>query len=97
MRKRMAYTILYTPEFKRDYKKLPIATRKLLKAKGMLLAQDPHHPFLKTHKLSGALAGRWACSVDYRHRIIFRFMDNTTIVLLRVGDHSLYKKELIDI
>ncbi len=88
----MAYVIDFLPEFRRDYKKLTPATRTLIKAKGAILAQDPFHPFLKTHKLSGALAGWFACSVDYKIRIIFRFVDDKTIVLLRVGDHGIYKK-----
>ncbi len=28
-----------------------------------LLAEDPWHPRLHTHKVKGALAGSWACSV----------------------------------
>lgn len=88
----MAYTIVFSPEFHRDYKKLSIPLRQLVKVKGALLAQDPFHPFLKTHKLSGALAGRHASSVDYKIRIIFRFTGKNTLELLRVGDHGVYKK-----
>lgn len=88
----MAYEIIFSPEFQRDYKKLNTALQQLVKTKGALLAQEPSHPFLKTHKLSGALAGRFSCSVDYKICIIFRFTQKNTIELLRVGDHGVYKK-----
>ncbi len=88
----MAYVIIFSPEFQRDYKELNTATQQLVKTKGALLAQEPSHPFLKTHKLSGTLVGRFSCSVDYKIRIIFRFIEKNTIELLRVGDHGIYKK-----
>jgi addiction module RelE/StbE family toxin len=37
------------------------------------LAEDPFHPALKTHKLSGQLKGLWACWVEYDCRIVFAF------------------------
>jgi addiction module RelE/StbE family toxin len=35
------------------------------------LADDPFHPSLRTHKLTGELSGTWACSVSYDMRILF--------------------------
>jgi addiction module RelE/StbE family toxin len=29
------------------------------------LAEDPFHPSLRTHKLTGQLSGTWACRVSY--------------------------------
>jgi mRNA-degrading endonuclease YafQ of YafQ-DinJ toxin-antitoxin module len=37
------------------------------------LERDPFHPSLHTHKLKGSLADRYACSINYADRILFRF------------------------
>lgn len=88
----MAFSILYSPEFKKDYKKLPALAQKQLKLKGRLFEINPFHPRLRTHKLTGKLGGLCAFSVDFRHRAIFEFLDGGEILLLRVGDHSIYRK-----
>jgi mRNA-degrading endonuclease YafQ of YafQ-DinJ toxin-antitoxin module len=58
------------------------------------LADDPFHPTLKTHKLSGEFAGIWACSIDYSYRILFEFIaaseesEEDAILLLNLGDRD---------
>jgi len=57
-----------------------------------LLASDPYHPNLRTHKLKGKLLGAWACSVEYDCRIVFRFEQSETleeeILLIDIGTHD---------
>jgi len=57
------------------------------------LAEDPFHPALKTHKLSGQLQGLWACWVEYDCRIVFAFepepdTGEEMIVLVDLGTHD---------
>jgi addiction module RelE/StbE family toxin len=57
------------------------------------LAEDPFHPSLRTHKLKGELSDKWACSIDYSNRILFKFVENLDsgeeeILLLTVGSHD---------
>jgi addiction module RelE/StbE family toxin len=57
------------------------------------LAEDPFHPSLRTHKLTGQLSGTWACRVSYDIRILFEFVQNPEsgekeILLLTVGTHD---------
>lgn len=57
------------------------------------LAEDPFHPGLKTHKLSGQLRGLWACWVEYDCRIVFAFEPDPDtgeemIVLIDLGTHD---------
>jgi addiction module RelE/StbE family toxin len=57
------------------------------------LAEDPFHPSLRTHKLTGQLSGTWACSVSYDIRILFEFVEDPEsgeeeILLLTVGTHD---------
>ena len=55
------------------------------------LGQDPYHPSLRTHKLTGVLAESWASSAGYDLRIIFRFINyagKRAILLETVGTHD---------
>jgi addiction module RelE/StbE family toxin len=57
------------------------------------LAQDPFHPSLRTHKLTGDLADIWSCSIDYKLRILFEFVKNSeseaeAILLLNLGSQD---------
>jgi len=79
--------------FKRMVRQNP-QLRPLIEETLQQLTEDPFHPTLKTHKLSGDLAGIWACSIDYSYRILFEFMispnedEEEAILLLNMGDHD---------
>ncbi|MBD3347163.1 MAG: type II toxin-antitoxin system mRNA interferase toxin, RelE/StbE family [Chitinivibrionales bacterium] len=77
------------------------AAKKMLRKKPLLvsdikealekLEQDAYHPYLKTHKLTGNLAGSWACSAGYDLRIVFSFVkekDKEAILLETIGTHD---------
>ena len=84
--------IVFTPSFDRLMKKLEPA---LLDAISETLEQFKDrraHARLKVHKLQGRLKGLCAFSVDYRHRVIFRWIDMKHVLLLDFGDHSMYEK-----
>lgn len=83
--------IEYSPEFKRRFKKLPLDIKLEALAKEKLFKKNPLDPKLKTHKLSGKLAGRWAFSIDFKNRIIFSFMSGKTVYFHSVGSHDIYK------
>ena len=87
----MAFQIGVTPEFRRDYKKLNVELKERLKQKGKILAENPFHPLLRTHKLTGKLFGVWSFSVDMRIRVLFEFIGDEKILFHRVGDHSVYR------
>ncbi len=54
-----------------------------------LFLQNPFHPSLRLHKLSGKLAGRWSISITMKYRIIFRIEQNDAL-LISIGTHSIY-------
>lgn len=82
--------IIYTPRFKRSFKKLPKDLQEKTWKVIQLFQESPFHPFLKTHKLG--VGELWAASVDYKNRIIFEFHDDNSLLLVNVGDHSIYRK-----
>lgn len=56
--------------------------------KFMLFLKNPKDPTLKNHALQGLLKGKRAFSVTGDVRVIYRFIDKDTIILLRIGTHN---------
>ena len=54
----------------------------------LLFVDNPFDPRLKTHKLTGGLEGRWAFSVAYDCRVVFRFLSDDTVLLIDIGSHD---------
>ena len=90
----MSRVLLRSPAFARSAKRLlkqqPEAIDRL-RAVLALLADDPFHPQLQTHKLKGDLAGNWACTVAYDLRIVFTLVQHQgaeAILLRAIGTHD---------
>ena len=89
-------TLVWSANFKRAFRRI-VRRRPELRVRVQhiveLLAEDPFHPKLRSHKLRGGLAGTWACKVDYDNRILFEFAANPEsgeeeILLLTMGNHD---------
>jgi addiction module RelE/StbE family toxin len=86
--------LLFTPAFSRDLRgwlKTRSGEAASIEATLDQLSADAHHATLRTHKLRGALAGRWACSAGYDLRIVFQFVTHEgrdAILLLALGTHD---------
>ncbi|MEI8140763.1 MAG: type II toxin-antitoxin system mRNA interferase toxin, RelE/StbE family [bacterium] len=55
------------------------------------LAEDPFHPSLRSHKLTGTLVGSWACSAGYDLRVVFKIVKQagkSAILLEALGTHD---------
>ena len=77
--------------FKRSYKKRVRNNSRLKKKfweKMEIFLENPFSPQLRTHKLSGKLAGQWAFSVDDDCRIVFEFVGEDRVLLIDVGSHD---------
>lgn len=84
--------IVYSPQFLREYRRLAPEIKDRAEEKEKIFRNDPFDARLKTHKLSGRLEGFLSFSVDYRHRIIFKFYNSKIVRFYAIGDHSLYDK-----
>ena len=56
-----------------------------------LFKDTKNHQLLKVHKLHGELAGQFSFSVDYKIRIVFKYLSKNEVVLLVIGDHDIYR------
>jgi mRNA interferase YafQ len=88
--------VVWSSGFKRSFKKIvkknPQLKDRIVEVL-ILLADDPFTPSLKSHKLSGNLAGLWSCSVGYDCRIMFSFSEDEELVemlilLVNIGSHD---------
>ncbi len=83
--------VSFTPQFRRQFKKLPHALQEEVLEKIALFKEIQQHPQLHVHTLQGKLAGRWSFSVNYRFRIVFTWeVPDVSAIFLTVGDHSIY-------
>ena len=82
--------LLATPRFRRSFKKLTKELQHLVWEKMELFRITPFHPGLRTHKLT--VGELWAFSVDHKNRVVFQFSKNDEVILVNVGDHSIYRK-----
>ena len=88
--------LVLTPRFERAFARLVAknpALRVSIETALQRLAADVTDPRLKTHHLSGQLAGLHACSVAYDCRIVFAQQKNPktgakVVLLINIGSHE---------
>jgi mRNA interferase YafQ len=79
--------LVLTELFRRRYKKLTPAQRQATDQALRRFAASPFDPPLRTHKLSGPLAERWAFSAGRDLRVLCR-IEGDTAYLIVVGTHD---------
>jgi mRNA-degrading endonuclease YafQ of YafQ-DinJ toxin-antitoxin module len=82
--------IFYSSKFEREYKKLPLAIKRIAEKKEKAFRKSPFDLGLKTHKLKGGLREFYSFSINQKYRTIFEVIDKNTIWFHAIGDHSIY-------
>ena len=54
----------------------------------MLFLDNPTYPLLNDHALKGDQSGRRSFSITGDIRVIYRKMDESTVLLLDIGSHN---------
>jgi len=70
---------------------LPLNIQEKASQKVSIFKKYPFSKTLRTHKLSGKLSGHYAFSLDYNYRVIFKYIDKSTVAFMHIGDHSIYQ------
>jgi len=86
----MKRKIEYSPGYLRQAKKTARKYPHLRKSYTELLdklSNNPFDPALHTHPLKGAMEGKYACSLTYELRVVFKLYDNI-VRLLGIGSHD---------
>lgn len=82
----MSYKITYSKTFKKHFKKLSDAEKKLC-----FFIENPLHPSLRTKKIQDT-EDIWESSVNMGIRIIWFYEGNELILLLDIGHHDILNK-----
>jgi len=84
--------IEYSRNFCKDLKKIPQDIKEKLIKTEKIFKENPLHPSLRLHRLHGKLKEFWSISINMDYRIIFRRIDDGTIVFFSIGKHDIYEK-----
>jgi len=82
------YKLVFGGHFLRSAEKLGGKLKPKLKSSLDTLSENPFHPALHTKSLSGKLSGYHSFRLSRNYRVIFKFISDHTIYLLRVGDRK---------
>lgn len=59
-----------------------------------LLELNPFHNSLRLHQLEGSMKDFYSISIDMKNRIIIDlYIDGETVILLKIGDHAIYRNK----
>lgn len=83
--------IIYAPVFIRRFKKLEPSLQAEAFDKIELFKNAENHGQLGVHKLQGNLSDKYSFSVNYKVRIVFKYMKRGEAGLLDIGNHDVYK------
>ena len=83
--------IYSAPQFEKSIQKIPYRIQIIFQKKLKLFRQDPFYPSLKTHKLSGKMKNYYSFSITYSYRVLFKFSDKNSALLVNIGTHEIYK------
>lgn len=83
--------IYYTPQFQKQYKKLPLPIQSLFEEKESIFRHDVYDARLKTHKLHGKEVPARAFWVARAYRAKFIFPSEGAVLFTAIGTHDIYK------
>ncbi len=88
----MAYKLIFTESYLKRAKKFATQhpeLRGLYQKTLQLLEQNPFHPSLRLHALSGRLNGLYSISINLRYRLTIELLiDDECIIFINVGSHD---------
>ncbi len=87
--------IAYSPSFVKKFKKIKKKNQALAEEileKIELFKDVDNHEQLKVHANKGRLRGNHSFSVNYKDRILFKYINKKSeVYLIAFGDHNIYK------
>ena len=54
----------------------------------LLFEENPKHPSLRTHKLSGKFQEIWSISITMNIRMVYIILDNDNALFVKIGTHD---------
>ena len=82
--------ILLSRRFVKQHAALSSKLKRRLEKTVRLFRENPLHPSLRLHKLTGPLNQHWSISINLQYRVIFEMLENGDILFVSVGTHAIY-------
>jgi len=79
--------LYYSSRFKKSFRKRPKWIRELVEERTRLFIQDPRHPLLDDHALSGELVGLRSFSVTGDIRVQYESFQDGAVRFIDLGTH----------
>lgn len=90
----MQYT--FNSDAEKDLKKIKLKDKKLFTKIGEKLAlfeENPQHPSLRVHKLTGRMNNMWSISITMSIRMVYILTEDKFAVFIYIGTHEeVYEK-----
>ena len=86
-----ARQIFYSSDFVKQLRKLPDVVQKIAIKKELIFRDNPIHPSLRFHALTGRLKGLFSISLTLNYRMIFKRKPNGDIIFISIGKHDIYQ------
>ena len=84
--------IEFHKHFTKRYKKIPTGICRQFEERLFVFEENPFHPQLNNHPLTGDRKGQWSINVTSDWRAIYMFKNEDAIVFIDIDTHSnLYK------
>ncbi len=84
--------ILLHRNFEKRFPKLPLKIREGFKLRRNLFLENPFHPLLNNHPLTGDRKGQWSINVTGDYRALYVFRDEHTVIFIDINTHgNLYR------
>lgn len=86
----------FSPSVQKELKKIQQKDSKLanrIEKQIALFEENPKHPSLRTHKLSGTMDNMWSISITTSIRIVYVLLDKSSVIFVKIGTHDeIYRK-----
>jgi len=81
----------FSPSVQKELEKIQQKDRKLanrIEKQIALFEENPKHPSLRTHKLSGTMGNMWSISITISIRMVYVFLDQSSVIFVKIGTHD---------
>jgi len=86
----------FPPHVQKEISRIRQKDRKLaerIEKQIALFEENPKHPSLRTHKLSGAIDNMWSISITMSIRMVYILVEKDYALFVKIGTHDqVYRK-----
>mgnify|MGYP001568703807 CR=1 FL=1 len=81
----------FSPSVQKELEKIQQKDKKLadrIEKQIALFEENPKHPSLRTHKLSGTMDNMWSISITSSIRMAYVLLNESSVIFVKIGTHD---------